>query len=190
MISRTLIINVSDNVSEIRMALECYEGVNLSTTYGNIIVLDEKCYESEEFIVDPLDVLELIQYDYGVEITIIVGFDLHDCKINQESLFEYIETLNSGIYYIEDFILHTVLDNNLMLIDYFRNTLLEVCGKDVCDTVLGFIAGNLNTVATAKKMYLHRNTLNYRLDKFLNLTGLNVKTFRGANAIFMLFYNQ
>lgn len=33
---------------------------------------------------------------------------------------------------------------------------------------------------TAKKLYIHRNTLLYRLDKFKNETGLDVRTFHDA----------
>lgn len=39
---------------------------------------------------------------------------------------------------------------------------------------------NLNVSETARKMYMHRNTLIYRLNKFRELTGLNACAFSDA----------
>ena len=37
-----------------------------------------------------------------------------------------------------------------------------------------------NVSETARKMFLHRNTLIYRLDKIENATGLNIRKFADA----------
>ena len=39
---------------------------------------------------------------------------------------------------------------------------------------------NLNVSETSRKIYLHRNTLMYRLDKIEKATGLNVRKFSDA----------
>ena len=54
-------------------------------------------------------------------------------------------------------------------------------------TVREFIDNNMNSSATSKKLFMHRNTLNYRIDNFIEQTKINVKTFKGANAIYMLY---
>ncbi|HCT91466.1 MAG TPA: CdaR family transcriptional regulator [Lachnospiraceae bacterium] len=43
-----------------------------------------------------------------------------------------------------------------------------------------FFENNLNTSETARKLYIHRNTLIYRLDKIQKETGLDVRTFDDA----------
>jgi sugar diacid utilization regulator len=43
-----------------------------------------------------------------------------------------------------------------------------------------FFALDCNVSETAKKLYIHRNTLLYRLDKFKNETGFDVRTFNHA----------
>ncbi len=43
-----------------------------------------------------------------------------------------------------------------------------------------FMENGLNVSETARKMYLHRNTLIYRLDKIENATGLNIRKFADA----------
>jgi carbohydrate diacid regulator len=47
-------------------------------------------------------------------------------------------------------------------------------------TMQSFFENNLNISETARKMYLHRNTLVYRIDKLMKLTGMNVTNFDSA----------
>lgn len=46
-----------------------------------------------------------------------------------------------------------------------------------------FISNNLNVSETAKKMYMHRNSLQYRIDKFVTETGINIQKFNEAVAV-------
>jgi carbohydrate diacid regulator len=43
-----------------------------------------------------------------------------------------------------------------------------------------FLKNNLNLSETAREMYIHRNTLTYRLEKIEKLTGLDIKKFSDA----------
>ncbi|CRF29116.1 transcriptional regulator%2C CdaR [Mycobacterium tuberculosis] len=47
-------------------------------------------------------------------------------------------------------------------------------------TLEHFFQLDCNVSETAKKLYIHRNTLLYRLDKFKQETGLDVRTFHHA----------
>lgn len=49
-------------------------------------------------------------------------------------------------------------------------------------TIYKFFENNLNISETARKLYIHRNTLVYRLDKIQKMTGLDVKKFDDAVA--------
>lgn len=49
--------------------------------------------------------------------------------------------------------------------------------KELMNTIFAFFENNLNTSVTSAKTFMHRNTLNYRLDKVKKLTGLNLKLF-------------
>jgi carbohydrate diacid regulator len=43
-----------------------------------------------------------------------------------------------------------------------------------------FLENNLNVSETARGLFLHRNTLIYRLDKIENATGLDIRKFSDA----------
>jgi hypothetical protein len=52
-------------------------------------------------------------------------------------------------------------------------------------TIKVFLENNLNASLTAKKLYIHRNTLQYRIDKFIDKTGVQLKDFYGAFTVFL-----
>lgn len=52
-------------------------------------------------------------------------------------------------------------------------------------TLRHFFENSLNVMQTAKQMYIHRNTLNYRLAHIYEQTGIDPRTFYGA----MYFFN-
>ena len=47
-------------------------------------------------------------------------------------------------------------------------------------TIDCFFENSLNTSETAKQLYVHRNTLIYRLNKISGITGLDIKKFEDA----------
>lgn len=52
--------------------------------------------------------------------------------------------------------------------------------KELMNTINAFFDSGLNTSLTSENTYMHRNTLNYRIDKVKKLTGLNLKNFDHA----------
>lgn len=68
----------------------------------------------------------------------------------------------------------------MFLQEVFCGKALEQFDKETLATVNSFFENDLNISETARKMYLHRNTLGYRLDKIQKTTGLDVKKFEDA----------
>lgn len=68
----------------------------------------------------------------------------------------------------------------MFLQEVFKGTAVEQFDNETLVTVNSFFENNLNISETARQMYLHRNTLGYRLDKIMRTTGLDVKTFEDA----------
>ncbi len=68
----------------------------------------------------------------------------------------------------------------MFLKEVFHGKAAKQFDKETLATVNAFFENNLNVSETARKMYLHRNTLGYRLDKIMKTTGLDVKKFDDA----------
>lgn len=64
---------------------------------------------------------------------------------------------------------------------------IDILRKDseLLESMKVFLENNSNTSLAAKKLYIHRNTLQYRIEKFIDLTGINVKTFNSAITIYL-----
>ncbi|MGG0718433.1 helix-turn-helix domain-containing protein [Robertmurraya massiliosenegalensis] len=55
---------------------------------------------------------------------------------------------------------------------------------DLLKTIKIFIENSLNVSLTAKKMYIHRNTLQYRIDRFTEKTGINLKDYHQVSTVY------
>ncbi|AGT30966.1 PucR family transcriptional regulator [Geobacillus genomosp. 3] len=53
-----------------------------------------------------------------------------------------------------------------------------------------FLQCNLNVSMAAKKLYMHRNSLQYRIDKWTEQTGIDIKRFKGAAAIYLAILHR
>ena len=51
---------------------------------------------------------------------------------------------------------------------------------DSMTTVDNFLKYGMNVSETARRLYMHRNTLIYRLNKIQNVTGLDIRMFEAA----------
>lgn len=59
--------------------------------------------------------------------------------------------------------------------------------SDLVDTCFCLFENNLNVSKTAGQLYMHRNTLIYRIAKLKRLTGLDVCTFSDAVSFIILY---
>lgn len=57
---------------------------------------------------------------------------------------------------------------------------IEDFDEETLSTLAKFFENNLNVSETARQLYIHRNTLVYRLDKLLKMTGLDLRNFEDA----------
>ena len=64
--------------------------------------------------------------------------------------------------------------------EVFKKGSLETLDRDTLDTVQRFFEYNLNVSETSRNLFVHRNTLVYRLDKIRKITGLDLRNFDQA----------
>ena len=57
---------------------------------------------------------------------------------------------------------------------------------EIIETARAFLENDMNLTTTAKQLYIHRNTLIYRLDKIRKETGFDLRRFRDAAAFQMI----
>lgn len=68
----------------------------------------------------------------------------------------------------------------MFLSEVFRRGSLESLDRETLMTIQAFFDNNLNVSETSRKLFVHRNTLVYRLEKIKKLTGLDLREFDHA----------
>jgi carbohydrate diacid regulator len=62
----------------------------------------------------------------------------------------------------------------------YTESIKKVMTDEIIETITKFFENNLNLSEASRKLYIHRNTLIYRLDKIQKATGLDLRTFDDA----------
>lgn len=94
--------------------------------------------------------------------------DFEQIKINSSLLGNILSNMKLGNCDVCHFILE---DENV-------KAFLE--NDDLVKTTQAFLSNNLNICKTSKKIFMHRNTLLYRIEKIKKLLGLDIRQFDDA----------
>ena len=68
----------------------------------------------------------------------------------------------------------------IFLQEVFKKGSIETLDRETLMTVQAFFENNLNVSETSRKLFVHRNTLVYRLEKIRKITGLDLREFEHA----------
>lgn len=116
-----------------------------------------------------------------------IGFELPQSEyVDRQILFDLLPKLGYGTYNMTTLIKHICI-NEPEQKELFRHMFIAQFGRDTIDSVLGFIENDMNASKASKALFMHRNTINYRLDNFILKSEINIRTFSGAFALYSLF---
>ena len=68
----------------------------------------------------------------------------------------------------------------IFLAEVLKKKKIKNLNEEILFTINSFFDNNLNISETSRKLFIHRNTLVYRLEKIKNLTGLDLRNFEDA----------
>jgi hypothetical protein len=180
---RTLYLYRRDgNYDEIIAFLRLYDNVEFKDVVNEVLIVESEWdftlsdfYKMREFILE-----ELLLDFVGL-------FVPHDFDIGLEELKNSFKRINMGIYDVSSFITEICMEKHENIKQKFKSYYYSLVGIEIINTVIGFVENNFNASLTSKKLFLHRNTLNYRLENFVRRTEIDIKQFRNGLAIYLLF---
>ena len=105
----------------------------------------------------------------GVAIEVGKVFDTEKSIINYENL-----GIGRLIYQLPTTLCEMFLQ------EVFKKNPIDALDQETLFTINKFFENNLNVSETARKLFVHRNTLVYRLEKIKKLTGLDLREFDDA----------
>lgn len=136
---------------------------------------------------------EMLSNEWVGECHVTIHYPMTPAKSLLTSVHEMREAIKLGKMYHLGSNLHFPWNMHMEKLlyavpDYERSSFVEhvlrgidhVLDMEMLSTLEQFFALDCNVSETAKKLYIHRNTLLYRLDKFKQETGKDVRTFSDA----------
>ena len=197
-----LIAKTNGNVEEV---LSVFNTIANETSDG-VFSIDENTCARIKFFPDDFEeyrstgefaefLLNAVYEETGVAINVYYGKTVASfCEVGRSfsqavfaSEMDSLNDSNLEIHSFKEFVLEKML-NELpkSKLNEYLDLLIETGKEDVFSdeelvyTAEGFLDNDLNVSETSRKLFLHRNTLIYRLDKIERSTGLDVRKFSDA----------
>ena len=197
-----LVLRVPKLMQETLAVLEQYGGNSLDTA---VQMSDEQCVlvkfvgeEDGEYrsTVDYAEfVAQSLKEELGIDVQVGVGATVRELKdaamsyVGAENALRYADVfeINGNVHSYREFLLIKMLEgipeSSLMqyLTEMSDDRFKEIFeDEEMLTTAEAFLQSSLNVSETSRNLYMHRNTLLYRLDKIEKATGLNIRQFSDA----------
>jgi len=189
-----------DKSAEAMLALKSAFGQEgdyvVSVDDKNIILIhtlgDEEDFDNIEELAKCIE--EILNNEVMIRTRVAYGAVVEDLRMLSQSYKEAKMALDVGAIFYSD---KTVMAYNSLGIgrliyqlpvnlckifveEVFPDELPEEVDEEVISTVNAFLDNNFNVSETARQLYIHRNTLGYRIEKLKQSTGLDVREFNDA----------
>lgn len=108
---------------------------------------------------------------------------------NRLKKYIFIENSNRKYFNIYDLTLYNIIDSIGKDKSYpilFNYNLIEKIDKLVLEAGIAFIENGFNISKTSNNIYLHRNTLIYRLEKIKDILGMDIRNFNEACIYYLI----
>ena len=138
-------------------------------------------YENDN---DIINLIKSLETDLEVKILFYISYKGNVDSLNEELNFviPLLDNKEIGYYNFKSLLLETPNVNN-------NDIILEYILKDTGITkefILEFANSNLNASKAASNLYMHRNTIIYKLDKLMDLKGFDLRSFIDMHILYSL----
>lgn len=157
------------------------------------IIVEELENHKEEMNYE--QIIDILMSDLYVKIHFFIG-PFQTNLLNTKSYYEtIIQSAKLALKYSKKEVLTYIEAIPFLLIDQtdaeFRKNISQLVFKklmndsETLQMIQTFFECNLNISETAKELYMHRNSLQYRLDKFEEITGIDLRNFHEALTVYL-----
>jgi carbohydrate diacid regulator len=153
-----------------------------------------------EQVVSPKSLHGLLEKSFSCPISLGIGTVCTNLTKYNSSLYLANSALYFGkrmepgarVYYYHDFIIpalllstsskhkHIFVEHSTELLEYLQ------INQSIKETIMTFFTTGMNVIKTAEQMHYHRNTIFYRLNKFIEDTNINIFNAKYCAEVYML----
>lgn len=149
--------------------------------------LDECFLIKTEYNEDITNIYLILTEEYYEKISTITISETY--KI-EDNISNYIKSLNNKLVSIEDYLWYIITHSHKSTnLDTLEKLVKELEYDDLY-LLHKYIESGCNASKTAKEMYIHRNTMDYKLNKWSDLLSLNIKSFKASTVISYIIYKN
>lgn len=188
----------NDNLPEIcQLLIECFiekTSYTLTLLEEGVLLFLEGYFQHNDL--DEISKLmrDTINSELFIEVNIIVSEGLVEIKRLPTYLQELKKGLHIGkvfdegkhIYFSDSLSLEKMISlipkelREKIFVEIFQKSRYDEMEEEMHQTGRAFLQNSLNLADTARDLYIHRNTLVYRLDKIHKITGLDLRNLKDA----------
>ena len=195
-------LRIEKHVDEAIAVLQQYGGNSLDTVIamgGDVCALVHFISEETEEYHSSVDyaefVVQSLKEELGLDVQAGVGPTVRELKdvafsyAQAENALRYADVFETqgNVHSYREFLLAKMLEDipEARLMEYMAELSDEESkevfeDEEMLNTAESFLQSSLNVSEASRNLYMHRNTLLYRLDKIEKATGLNIRSFSDA----------
>lgn len=110
---------------------------------------------------------------------------------NRDELFYLLLQSNfqskKAMFHISEFVFYEIMQQNQTVIQALKKIFNRV-EQHLIFSAKAYLFNNLNSIQSAKEIYVHRNTFNYRLQQFIEQSGVDIRDYQ--NSLLFYYYLQ
>lgn len=161
----------------IRKSYSQYLEIEYFDNFSGVILADEN------FFVRLNSIIEILNFDLGTNLIFLETYKLG--SLAEKTILKLAQDKKYGVFAVSLVILQYSLSKDLVLYQELKKEFQSI-SKELLNTAVAYINCNMNACLASKSLYIHRNTFNYRLNKFIEQTQLDIRNYN--NSILLLTY--
>lgn len=190
--------NEVNEVIEIVKSTYCGQFVYIGEAYNRIVLIGDLDEEKEHGI----SIRETIISNIKTKVFIGIGSTDGTFEGLIKGYKNALEVINIGrafnivpeVYVSSEMnfekIIYNVNDSYYKELKDEYDRLFKNINKELILTLEEVLKSNLSLTKASKNLYIHRNTLMYRIEKIHKETGLDIRNFKNATYLYMLYMNN
>lgn len=139
--------------------------------------LNGTIYASEDALAALSSLLPSFKEDSGVMMSILIAHD--EGRLSQKLLNDVASYFPGQCLFVSDVLLKEISFGDFSSLPYLRELFKDVSRENLL-TAIQYLKSGLSGKLAAEALYIHRNTMNYRMEAFLNQTGLDIRDYHDA----------
>ena len=157
------------------------------------IIIEERTQEEDSISFE--QIIDVLMSDLYVKINFFVGPFKGDLEVVNQYYRSIIEAAKIAVSYSNKAVTTYIESVPYLFIDQTDEDFRLNIGKTVLQEYINdeetlkmietFVECNLNVSETSKELHMHRNSLQYRLDRFHEKTGIDVRQFHQAMTVYL-----